>query len=43
MQLSPAQGPRRRARAKEQIDDLLKRVDELKATPEKMDAEEHRV
>ena len=42
VQLSLLKG-RAESHAKEQIDELLKRVDELQATPEKMDAEEHRV
>ena len=42
MQLSLLKG-REETRAKGQIDELLKRVDALQATPEKMDAEEHRV
>ena len=42
VQLSLLKG-REESRAKQQIDDLLKRVDALQATPEKMDADEHRV
>ncbi len=42
VQLSLLKG-RAEGHAKQQIDELLKRVDELQATPEKMDAEEHRV
>ena len=42
VQLSLLKG-REESRAKQQIDELLKRVDALQATPEKMDADEHRV
>ncbi|WP_157572399.1 LysM peptidoglycan-binding domain-containing protein [Nevskia soli] len=42
VQLSLLKG-REESRAKQQIDDLLKRVDALQDTPEKMDADEHRV
>jgi len=42
MQLSLLKG-RAEARAKQQIDDLLKRVDALKDSPEKMDDEERRI
>ena len=42
VQLSLLKG-REESRTKQQIDDLLKRVDALQATPEKMDADEHRV
>jgi len=42
MQLSLLKG-REESHAKQQVDELLKRVDALQATPEKMDAEEHRV
>ena len=42
VQLSLLKG-RAESHAKQQIDELLKRVDELQATPEQMDAEEHRV
>ncbi len=42
MQLSLLKG-RAEARAKQQIDELLKRVDALKDTPEKMDDEERRI
>lgn len=42
VQLSLYKG-REEARAKEDINELLKRVDELQNTPDQMDAEEHRV
>jgi membrane-bound lytic murein transglycosylase D len=42
LQLSLLRG-REESRAKEEIDELLKRVDALQATPEKMNAEERRV
>jgi membrane-bound lytic murein transglycosylase D len=42
MQLSLLKG-RAEARAKQQIDDLLKRVDALKDTPQQMDDEERRI
>ncbi|MDR3419046.1 MAG: LysM peptidoglycan-binding domain-containing protein, partial [Nevskia sp.] len=42
MQLSLLKG-REETRAKQHVDELLKRVDALQATPEKMDAEERRI
>jgi membrane-bound lytic murein transglycosylase D len=42
MQLSLLKG-REESQAKAQIDELLKRVDALQATPDKMDPEEHRI
>ena len=42
VQLSLYKG-REETRAKEDINELLKRVDELQGTPDQMDAEEHRV
>jgi membrane-bound lytic murein transglycosylase D len=42
VQLSLLKG-REETHAKQQIDELLKRVDELQATPEQMDADEHRI